>query len=53
MPYRKTSVNTAMHIVVRINVFEDLTLSRRGGGEVELSLAPERKSVNNPILARL
>jgi hypothetical protein len=50
IPYRKMSVNTATHIVVRMNAFEDLSGRRYGGGEVESRRAPERKFFILPMI---
>lgn len=52
MPYRKMSVNTAMHIVVRMKIFEDRSLSRYGGGELGSTRAPEMKFVTRPMVSK-
>lgn len=49
IPYRNTSVKTAIQIVTRMNVFEDRTDKRYGGEEVASTLAPERKSFTRCI----
>lgn len=50
IPYRNISVKTAMHIVLKINAFEDLRRSRYGGGEEVSRRSPERKFLSPPIL---
>jgi hypothetical protein len=50
IPYRKMSVKTATHIVVKIKSFDDLMCRRYGGGEVESSRAPEMKFFSLPMI---
>ena len=50
IPYRKISVKTATHIVVRIKAFDDLMCRRYGGGEVESRRAPEMKFFSLPMI---
>jgi hypothetical protein len=50
IPYKKISVKTATHIVVRIKSFDDLMCRRYGGGEVESRRAPEMKFFSLPMI---